>query len=105
MANLNLLPNQVISDCEVNRAFMNEIHNGFQLERATEEARHQSAAQEAAEFRKNNRTVKGLGKIISTMPAREFFRVVEKYGHEEVHSKEFQRFDQKAHPELHVNKV
>ena len=46
-----------------------------------------------------------LGKCIATIPAREYFRLVQQYGTEEVHSKEFLKFFQKEMPELAPNKV
>ena len=46
-----------------------------------------------------------LGKCIATIPAREYFRLVQQYGPEEVHSKEFLKFFQKEMPELSPNKV
>ena len=46
-----------------------------------------------------------LGKCIATIPAREYFRLVQQYGTEEVHSKEFLKFFQKEMPELSPNKV
>ena len=104
MANIVSASN-IITDAAVDEAFMTEIRRGFQLEKATEEARHRSAAQEAAEFRKHNRTVKGLGKIVACIPDREFFRMVEKYGHDEVHSKEFMKGLRKHEPDLMVNRV
>jgi hypothetical protein len=46
-----------------------------------------------------------LGKCIATIPAREYFRLVQQYGTEEVHSKEFLKFFQKEMPELAPNKI
>jgi len=106
MANIQLIDDKDrYSDGEINDAFMREIKTGFELEKVTAEARHRSAAQEAEEFRKSNRTVKGLGKVVACIDPRDFFRVREKYGHEEVHSKEFIRSLRKFHPELSVNRV
>jgi hypothetical protein len=39
------------------------------------------------------------------MPAREFFRLTSKYGHEEVHSKEFLKDYNKRFPELSPNEI
>jgi hypothetical protein len=39
------------------------------------------------------------------MPAREFFRLTQKYGHDEVHSKKFIQYYNKKFPELSPNKA
>jgi|TARA_R100000081_G_C4815619_1_gene174743 hypothetical protein len=91
------------SDGEVDRAFMNEIINGFQLERETEKDRCKQIQKEASELRGKTHPV--LGKPVASMPAREFFRLVEKYGHETVHSKEFLQYYNKKFPELSPNKA
>ena len=75
------------TDGEVDQAFLNEIKSGFQLEKETEHLRVAQARKQAAEERGKTHPV--LGKCVATMPAREFFRLTKKYGHEEVHSKEF----------------
>ena len=106
MANINLIDDkQRYSDGEINRAFMREIKNGFELEKAQAEERNRTAAQEAAEFRKHNRTVPGLGKIVACIDQRDFLRAVAKYGIDEVQSKGFVRSIHKYNPELTVNRV
>ena len=74
------------SDGEVNRAFMREIQTGYQREVALEKKRT-------------------LGKCVATIPARDFFRLTKKYGHETVHSKEFIKYYNKKFPELSANKA
>lgn len=59
------------SDGEIDRAFMNEIHNGFRLEKQTEHKRVQQARKEAKELK--GKTHPSLGKPVATIPAREFF--------------------------------
>jgi hypothetical protein len=81
------------SDGEIDRAFMREIKNGFALERATEQQRVNQAVKEATALKGTEHPV--LGKPVATMPAREFFRLTQKYGHEEVHSKKFLNTDMK----------
>ena len=105
MANLNFLTENIISEGEMNNAFMNEISRGWQLEKEMEKARSQGALEQAHEFRQDNRTVKGLGKIAAVLPGREFFRLREKYGHEEVHSREFMKGLRKHEPDFCVNRV
>jgi len=91
------------SDGEIDRAFMKEIKNGFKLERETEKQRVAVAAKEAQELKGTTHPV--LGKPVATIPAREFFRLTKKYGHETVHSKEFLKYYNKKFPELSPNKI
>jgi len=91
------------SDGEIDRAFMREIQLGFKREKETEKARVQQAAKEAKQLRGKTHPV--LGKPVATMPAREFFRLTQKYGHEEVHSKKFLQYYNKKFPELSPNKI
>lgn len=91
------------SDGEVDRAFMKELLTGFELERKTEGEREMQARKEAHEL--SGKTHPTLGKPVATMPAREFFRLTKKYGHEQVHSKEFLQYYNKKFPELSPNKA
>ena len=91
------------SDGEIDRAFMQEIQTGFKRERETEKARVNQAKKEAKELRGKTHPV--LGKPVATIPAREFFRLTKKYGHETVHSKEFLKYYNKKFPELSPNKA
>lgn len=99
-----ITPNsKTYSDEEIDRALMQEIQEGLQLERATEKDRYQQAVKEASELK--GKTHPTLGKPIATMPAREFFRLTSKYGHDEVHSKEFLQNYNKRFPELSPNQI
>ena len=91
------------SDGEVDRAFMKELLTGFELERKTEGKREMQARKEAHELR--GKAHPTLGRPVATMPAREFFRLTKKYGHEQVHSKEFLQYYNKKFPELSPNKI
>jgi hypothetical protein len=91
------------SDGEIDRAFMREIKNGFNLEKKTESQRVAQAVKEASDLKGKVHPV--LGRPIATMPAREFFRLTSKYGHDEVHSKEFIKHFQKNFSELTPNKL
>ena len=88
---------------ELDQAFMNEIKSGFKLERETEHLRVAQASKEAQDTK--GKTIPGLGRCVATMPAREFFRLTNKYGHKEVHSKEFLKYYNKKFPELSPNKI
>jgi len=99
-----IIPNlKRYSDGEIDRAFMKEITNGFKLEKQTEHKRVNQARKEAKELK--GTTHPTLGKPVATIPAREFFRLTKKYGHETVHSKEFLKYYNKKFPELSPNKI
>jgi len=99
-----IIPNlKRYSDGEIDRAFMKEITNGFKLEKQTEHKRVNQARKEAKELK--GTTHPTLGKPVATIPAREFFRLTKKYGHETVHSKEFLKYYNKKFPELTPNKI
>jgi hypothetical protein len=91
------------SDGEVDRAFMREIKTGFQREIALEKQRTDTAAKEAK--RHVGKTHPTLGKCVATIPARDFFRLTKKYGHDTVHSKEFIKYYNKKFPEMSPNKA
>ena len=91
------------TDGEVDAAFLAEIKSGFKLEKETEHIRVAQARKEAQ--REKGKTHPVLGKCVATMPAREFFRLTKKYGHETVHSKEFLKYYNKKFPELSPNKA
>ena len=91
------------SDGEIDRAFMREIKNGFRLERQTEEKRVIAAAKEAQKLKGTKHPV--LGRPVASIPPREYFRLVQKYGQKTVHSKEFLKYYNKKFPELSPNKA
>jgi hypothetical protein len=92
-----------ITDGEVEEAFMKEILTGFEIEKRTEQERVGIARKEAQEHKGKTHPV--LGKCVATMPAREFFRLTSKYGHDTVHSKEFLRYYNKKFSDLSPNKI
>ncbi len=99
-----IVPNsKTYSDEEIDRALMQEIQDGLQLEKATEKDRYQQAAKEAHQLKGTIHPT--LGRPVATMPAREFFRLVKKYGQETVHSKEFLQYFQKNFSDLTPNKL
>ena len=97
------LPEKAYTDGELDAAFMHEIQSGLKLELETQEARVKQAQKEASELR--GTTHPTLGKPVATIPAREYFRLVKKYGQETVHSKEFLKYYNKKFPELSPNKI
>ena len=91
------------TDGEIDRAFLAEIKSGFKLEKETEHLRVDQARKEAKELK--GKTHPTLGKCVATMPAREFFRLTGKYGHNTVHSKEFLKYYNKKFDDLSPNKI
>lgn len=77
---------------------------GFELEKSLEKYRVQGAEAIAKE-RKELQKKSPLGKCVGVMPSRDYFRVLQKYGHEEVHSDEFMSYFNKKFPTLSPNKV
>jgi hypothetical protein len=86
-------------DNALGRAVERELRSGLELKRQMEREREIVAAKEAEELR-NQRTIKGLGKCVATIPHWEYYRMVQKYGHAEVHSRGFIRDFQKRFPHL-----
>jgi len=91
------------SDGEIDRALMKEIKNGFALERQTEDRRVKAIAADVSKTK--GATHASLGKKVASMPAREFFRLTSKYGHDEVHSKGFLQDYNKRFPHMCANKI
>lgn len=91
------------SEDELKTAFQLQVDKNLAVERATSALRDNQAAKEA----KGNvgKTHPVLGRCVANIPAREYFRLIKKYGHDEVHSKGFIQFLQKKHPELCANKM
>jgi hypothetical protein len=91
------------TDGEVDAAFMKEILTGFEIERRTEEQRVNRARLEAKEHVGKTHPV--FGKCVATIPAREYFRLTNMYGDEEVKSKEFLQYFNKNFKDLSPNKA
>ena len=91
------------TDGEIDQAFMNEIKSGFKLEKETEHLRYAQAKKDAAKEKGKVHPV--LGRCVATMPARDFFRLTNKYGHDQVHSKEFIKYYNKKFSDLSPNKI
>lgn len=92
------------SDGAVHNALMRELTLGLELKKQWENRRELEAAQQAQQY-KDMKAIKGLGKCVANIPAWEFFRMKQKYGSQEIHSKEFLRDYQKRFPHLSPNKV
>lgn len=99
-----ILPPKKITEGELGRAFERELRTGLELKKATEAEREKQAAMEAHDF-KGHKTIPGLGKMVGVFPEWEFFRLIQQYGHAEVHSKDFMRFHNRKFPHLSPNKA
>ena len=89
---------------EIDNEIRKEIIRSLEIEKATE-AERVNLAQAQASMIKGHKSIPGLGKCVGVMPAREYFRLVKKYGYETVHSREFMSYFNKKMPELSPNKA
>ncbi len=89
---------------EIGAELRKEIVRSLEIEKATEIERVNVAKAQASMMR-DHKSIPGLGKCVGVMPAREYFRLVKKYGHETVHSREFMSYFNKKMPELSPNKA
>tara|TARA_R110000796_G_scaffold19401_1_gene58302 strand:+ start:879 stop:1187 length:309 start_codon:yes stop_codon:yes gene_type:complete len=96
------LPNY--SDRAINDARLAQLTSGLELKKAQEGKQEAQAAHQAKEDGGSN-YVPGLGRRIAVIPQWEFFRMIQKYGHERVHSKEFMSYYQKTYPHLSPEKL
>lgn len=85
-------------------ALIREIKTGFELVKANEKKEEIVAAQQAQAMR-GHKTIQGLGKCVAMMPPDEYFRLIRKFGHAEVKSKEFLRYYRKKFPHLSPNAI
>ena len=95
-------PHEITQEA-IDRAFVDHVKNSFAEERATESSRRAIARKEATEEKGKTHPV--LGKCVATIPARDYFRMIKKYGTDQVHSKEFLKYYNKKFPELSPNKI
>lgn len=92
-----------ISDEEVNNALIQEIQASLHEEKHTEKDRYDQARKDASSNVGKEHPL--LGRCVATMPPREYFRLIKKYGHAEVHSKEFLKYFQNKFSDLSPNKI
>jgi hypothetical protein len=95
---------------EINKALEREIRLGLELKKATEQRREIEAAAQAQELKRiaqesGKKDVKGLGRCVAVIPSWDWFRMKQKYGHAETHSREFLSYYQKKFPHLAPNKI
>ena len=100
---MQVVNQQGISDEEVNNALMQEIQASLHEEKHTEKDRYDQASKDASSNVGKEHPL--LGRCVATMPPREYFRLIKKYGHAEVHSKEFLKYFQNKFSDLSPNKI
>lgn len=93
------------AESDINAALWDEIKAGYSEEAGTEYLRLDALREVTADAKEHNKSIPGLGKKVAELPARDFFRLVHKYGHQEVMSKPFIRYMQKAVPETKVASI
>lgn len=91
-------------DGQIQDALLREIKTGLQLKKEMERAKEIEAAEQAKSL-VQKKELPGLGRCVGVFPEWEFFRLQQKYGHKEVHSKEFMKYFQKKFPHLSPNKL
>mgnify|MGYP003110544546 CR=1 FL=1 len=79
------------------------INNAIKEEARTQKHREDIARKEARSNK--GKTHPTLGKCVATIPAREYFRLIHKYGTDTVLSKEFLQYFNKKHKDLSPNKA
>ncbi len=100
---MQVVNQQGISDEEINNALMQEIQASLHEEKHTEKDRYDQARKDASSNVGKEHPL--LGRCVATMPPREYFRLIKKYGHAEVHSKEFLKYFQNKFSDLSPNKI
>jgi hypothetical protein len=104
--NINFIPTAPkYSDAELDDALITEVFNQHELKfhPKKEKAREEQAAKESREG--TNKTIKGLGKLVVTMPIEEWYFLKKKLGSETVLSTDFLKDLQKRFPHLSRNKA
>ena len=94
------LPASFERECRTGHALLKELEGKY----ASFEAREKLCAEHAATMR-GHRSIDGLGKCVSSIPAWEWHRLVQERGIAEVQSREFQQHLNKTHPELCPNRA
>jgi|TARA_B110000305_G_C19111131_1_gene479802 hypothetical protein len=95
-------PSEITQEA-IDAAFVDEIKRNFKEEKHFESKRSNIARKEATQERGKTHPV--LGKCVATIPSRDYFRMIKKYGQEHVHSKEFLKYYNKTFSDLSPNKV
>ena len=96
----------IITMDKIDDAMIKEFKYGLKLKKAMEDEREIAARMASSLLRRSGtKNVKGLGKHLCEIPDWDYFRMKEKYGQEEVHSKEFLKYLQKKKKDLFTANV
>jgi hypothetical protein len=90
------------SQDETDAAFVDLVTKELDKEKRHEKFRVAQAEKEAKDLAGKDHPV--FGKCVASIPAREYFRLINKYGTEEVHSPKFIKYFQKNFSNLTPNK-
>jgi hypothetical protein len=99
-----IIPPKKWTDGDIGKAMQRELRSGVEFLKAKEKERELKAAEEAKQMRQH-KEIKGLGRCVAKIPEWEFFRMHQKYGQEETHSKEFLQYFQRKFPHLAPHKL
>jgi hypothetical protein len=94
-----------ITDEMVDAEMRKEIRKSIKEEVIGKEKEREIMAAGVVKAMKDDKTHPVLGKRVAVMPAEDYFRLVKKYGSDEVASKEFLQYFQKRFPSLTPNKI
>ena len=94
----------LISEAALTDAMIKEFSSGRAFMEARQNHREQAAAENAQSY-KGHKTVPGLGRHVAEIPTHEYLILIEKYGYETVHSKDFLRSFQRLEPTMASNKL
>ncbi len=99
-----IIPPKQFSEGDIGKAMQRELREGLEFKKATEKVRVREA-QEYAKGIERHKAVKGLGRCVAVIPDWEYHRIRQKYGRQEIHSKEFLKYFQKKFPSLAPHKL
>tara|TARA_E500000178_G_scaffold337882_1_gene377617 strand:+ start:605 stop:910 length:306 start_codon:yes stop_codon:yes gene_type:complete len=88
---------------DVDKAILDYCEGEFQKEKQFETQRIQQVQSEIQNLK--GVTNPAMGKCVASMPARDYYRLIKKYGVHQVHSKDFLKYFKKKMPELSPNNV
>jgi len=95
---------ETVSNEECTAALLRELRWGRQVKQSFEQIREADAAKEAQACR-GHKGIDGLGKVVTVVPAYEYFLIREKYGPEAWHDKGFIRDHHRLEPSMKANNI
>lgn len=92
-----------VASGDVDKAIIDLVEGEFKKEKNLESKRIHNVQSEIQHLK--GATSAALGKCVASMPVRDYFRLINKYGVNHVHSKEFLKYFNKKTPELSPNRI